>query len=281
MLRNRPCVDWMMAACFTVCVATTTGCPSSGPAFVDAYAGVVCEGVLAQGGVYIYLDEDNKLEEEWEVGPADTVAQCKERFYEHDQFPVYSVDLDGEYIHFGGDYSLEEFDGIGVPFERVDVVLNEAKGILGLTTYDDLMGNNDDDKLGSNPTQAEALAESAAAGCYDWLGTNTCHSDDPGSGASGDDCLVGSWRLDSCDGAKTSTITFAAGGSGDLWSPECTGYCDGVAMGFGWSSSGSSVTMTYTSSSVCGESMDLPPADTLPYTCSESSLVLNGQTWSR
>lgn len=110
-------------------------------------------------------------------------------------------------------------------------------------------------------------------------------SDDGKGGAS---CLQGTWRTDTCNGAKTHTLSFTTGNTGHYVMPDCNGYCTKpLDYHYDYSVSGSNVTLRYTGSSeiVCGGETMTPPKptsnDTFTFTCSGGTLTTTSSAGSK
>lgn len=115
----------------------------------------------------------------------------------------------------------------------------------------------------------------------------------PSNGATGGSaCLHGTWRTDTCNGAKTHTLSFTTANNGHYVMPDCNGVCTKpLDYHYDYSVSGSNVTLRYTGSSeiLCDGSPVTPPKptsnDTLEFSCAGDTLTtttsLGTKTYTR
>lgn len=118
-------------------------------------------------------------------------------------------------------------------------------------------------------------------------------SEDPApSNQGGSTCLHGTWRTDTCNGAKTHTLSFTTANNGHYVMPDCNGVCTKpLDYHYDYSVSGSNVTLRYTGSSeiVCSGSPVTPPQpttnDTFAFSCAGDTLTtttsLGTKTYTR
>jgi hypothetical protein len=95
---------------------------------------------------------------------------------------------------------------------------------------------------------------------------------------SGSKCIIGTWDRSICSG-NTATISFSSGGTGYFQDKDCTNQCT-RRYNFNWTESGGSVTLTYTSATICGSSITPPSGGSQSYTCSGNTLTI-GNTYSK
>lgn len=105
--------------------------------------------------------------------------------------------------------------------------------------------------------------------------------------ASAQDCLVGCWQRPVCGGAKFARVEFAPSGMGQLFNPDCKDICTDLIFPYSWSSTGSSVTLTYSTPpavTCTGFGTSAPPtprSDTASVSCNGNSMTMSGESYTR
>lgn len=116
----------------------------------------------------------------------------------------------------------------------------------------------------------------------DGLDDDDVADDGPGGGC----CIPGGDSADVCgSGTAPATLSMSGSdelGSGSIQNPDCAGVCSqGAQYSFNHTTSGTSMTLSYTSIVICGEDQGGASADTLPFSCTTTALDINGQVWNR
>jgi hypothetical protein len=127
-----------------------------------------------------------------------------------------------------------------------------------------------------------------------WTSGSSCDSTIPPvgrtpGGGEGGPCLVGTWDTDPHANCldQFSTTTYAADGTGIVFTPECTGLCakEDNFVEITWSTDtddAGTLTLTYGRTVSCGIDNPAPPLTvSVPFTCDSNTAAIDGLPWHR
>lgn len=120
----------------------------------------------------------------------------------------------------------------------------------------------------------------SACNVFEWSGRR---GRTPRPEPAGDDCLVGVWdALGGCNG-EADTMFLEANGTGEVQTVDCSGVCekDTNVVWFDWEATEDTLVLDYGDGITCGYSNPLDQQVSVAYSCSDTTLVIDGVTWSR